>query len=238
MEMIVGAVNSVAIFMQDGGAFMWIILAVWLFGIATCIERYLKLLKFDTDGPSFMNEVHKYVIGNDIKSAIKVCSDTNALLPKVLKNGLKRANQSLEQVQNAIDATVLEVIPKIEKRISNLGLVANISTLFGLLGTIYGLIDAFAAVGVADPSQKAQILSQGISKAMNTTALGLLSAISIMVVHQFLSNKAEKIIAEMDEFSVKLMDLLGTKKVVYQDSDEDENDSDNDLQEQKDDSSK
>lgn len=223
METDVDFLNMVAAFMQDGGAFMWVILGAWILGIAICLERYTHLLVYDIDGPSFMNELHKFVIANNIKEAIKTCSDTKAVLPKVLKNGLKRANQNMEQIQNAIDATVLEIIPKVEKRISYLSLLANISTLLGLLGTIYGLIQSFQAVGVADPAQKAQVLSQGISKAMNTTALGLMSAITLMVFHALLTSKSEKIIAEMDEFAVKLLDLLGTKKVVYHE-DEDEDD--------------
>ena len=226
METNIDVVNLIAAFMQDGGVFMWVILGVWLLGLAICAERYSKLLIYDIDGPSFMNEVHKFVIANDIKEAIKTCSNTKSVLPKVLKNGLKRSNQSTEQIQNAIDATVLEVIPKVEKRLNYLSLLANISTLLGLLGTIYGLIQSFQAVGVADPAQKAQVLSQGISKAMNTTAIGLLSAITLMVLHAILSTKSEKIISEMDEYSVKLLDLLGTKKMVYH---EDEEDYDEDL---------
>ena len=78
--------------------------------------------------------------------------------------------------------------------------------------TIQGLILTFSAVADVDPAQKAELLAAGISKAMNTTALGLLSAITIMVIHAFLSSKSEKIINEIDEFSVKLLDLLATKE--------------------------
>ena len=106
----------------------------------------------------------------------------------------------------------MEVIPKVELRLNYLQLIANISTLFGLLGTIQGLIQSFSAVGDADPAQKAQTLASGISQAMNTTFLGLLSAISIMMLHALLQSKSEKIINEIDEFSVKLLDLLDTKK--------------------------
>jgi biopolymer transport protein ExbB len=82
-------------------------------------------------------------------------------------------------------------------------LTANISTLLGLLGTIFGLIDSFKAVEVADPSKKAEILSSGISVAMNTTALGLVSAIILMVFHAWLVSNSEKIIADIDQYSVK-----------------------------------
>lgn len=205
-------INDLAAFIQDGGIFMVVILAIWAIGIAIALQRFKKLSRdYDVDGPSFMNEIQRYVLSNDVQGAIRVCSGTTAVLPKVLKNGLKRANQGSEQIQNALDATALEVVPKVEAKLNYLQLIANVSTLFGLLGTIQGLIQSFSAVAMADPAQKAEILAAGISKAMNTTALGLLSAITIMVLHAILTSKADKIINEIDEFSVKLLDLLGTK---------------------------
>lgn len=205
-------VNTIADFIQSGGVFMWVIVIIWAVGIAISLERFMKLsFKFDVDGSSFMNELQRYILSNDIQGAIRVCSGSVAALPKVLKSGLKRASSTSEQIQNAIDATALEVIPKVELRLNYLQMIANISTLFGLLGTIQGLIQSFSAVASADPAQKAELLATGISKAMNTTFLGLLAAISIMMLHTFLSSKSEKIINEIDEFSVKLLDLLGTK---------------------------
>lgn len=192
---------------------MWIIILVWAVGIAISLERFSKLsFKLDVDGPSFMNELQRYILSNDIQGAIRVCSGSAAALPRVLKSGLKRSNSSTQQVQNAIDATALEVIPKVELRLNYLQLIANISTLFGLLGTIQGLIQSFSAVAAADPAQKAEILATGISLAMNTTFMGLLAAITIMMSHTFLQSKADKIINEIDEFSVKLMDVLGTRQ--------------------------
>ena len=79
-------INRLAIFWKDGGAFMWAILAVWAFGLAVSLERFLKLsLRFDVDGASFMNEIQRYVLSNDIQGAIRICSGTGAMLPRVLK---------------------------------------------------------------------------------------------------------------------------------------------------------
>ena len=204
-------------FIDQGGVFMWVILVIWAIGLAIALERFMKLFRgMDVDGASFMNEIQRYVLSNDIQGAIRVCAGSNAALPKVLKSGLKRSGQNSDQMQNAIDATSLEVIPKVELRLNYLQLIANISTLFGLLGTIQGLMASFAAVAGADPAEKAKKLTEGIATAMNTTFLGLLAAISIMMLHTFLSSKSEKIINEIDEFSVKLLDLLGTRKVKEQ----------------------
>lgn len=204
--------QEIAKFMIEGGIFMWVILGVWIIGLTIALERAKALWCFDVNAKSLMNVVKKYVLLNDVSKAIQSCSNTKALLPQVIRSGLKRANQSKEQISDAVEATMLEVVPQIEKRLGHLGLVANVSTLFGLLGTIQGLIQSFSAVANADAATKAKLLATGISVAMNTTALGLLSAISIMVIAASLNSKAHKITAEIEEYAVKLVDLLGTKK--------------------------
>jgi biopolymer transport protein ExbB len=199
-------------FMNEGGIFMWIIAVVWCAGVAIAVERLKSYFKFDIDGPSLMGLIKKNVVGNQVQDAIQTCTESHALLSFVMKNGLKRANQSKEQIQDALEASILETVPKIEKRLSFLALAANLSTLLGLLGTIQGLIQSFAAVAQAEASQKAQLLAEGIAVAMNTTALGLISAISLMVIHSFLMARGEKMIQEIEENSVKLLDLLSSRK--------------------------
>jgi biopolymer transport protein ExbB/TolQ len=130
----------------------------------------------------------------------------------VFRAGLKKIQWSTEHIQHALDTAILEAIPMVEKRLNYLALVANVSTLLGLLGTIQGLIESFSAVASADPSEKAKLLAFGISKAMNTTALGLVSAISIMVVHTFLTSKSEKMIGEMDEYTSKFVENFSHNK--------------------------
>lgn len=205
---------------QLGGTMMVPIAIAFSLSIAFTIERYMRLfLHYNVDGASFMFEVQKYVLANDLDGAIRICNGAKeAALPKVIKAGLQRASRDEQQIQNAIDASSLEIIPKLEKRLSYLALIANIATLLGLLGTISGLIKAFAAVALADPAQRQQILANGISEAMNATAFGLVTAIFSMVMHSVLATRAQKIIEEIDEFGVKLIDLLSARK--YQHSSE------------------
>jgi len=130
----------------------------------------------------------------------------------VIKAGLQRASRDETQIQNAIDAASLEVIPKLERRLNYLALIANIATLLGLLGTVVGLIHSFAALEAADAAQRQAILAKGISEAMNCTAFGLLVAITTMVMHSILAAKATSLLEEIDEFGVKLLDLLSARK--------------------------
>jgi biopolymer transport protein ExbB len=210
-ETSVGTLQYMATFMHEGGLFMWVILAIWILGLAIAFERIKKLRDYDVNSVDLMANVKKNVLLNKVEDAIQMCSNTSSVVANMMKAALQRSNQNKDQMKDAVESTILEAIPKVEKRLSHLALVANVSTLIGLLGTIQGLIESFAAVAGADPSEKAKLLALGISKAMNTTALGLISAISIMVIHQFLSSKSEKIISELDECSIKVVDLLNSR---------------------------
>jgi len=199
-----------------GDPWLFFILTAAAFAVLFTVERIWRLyMQYSINGRSFMFEVEKYIKANDLDGAIRVCnSSATASLPKVIKAGLLRASRSEEQVQNAIDAASLEQIPKLERKLSYLALIANIATLLGLLGTIAGLIRSFSAIGadIADPSQRQAMLSAGIAEAMIATALGLLTAIFAMIMHNILANKATRITEEIDEYGVKLLDLLSAKR--------------------------
>lgn len=199
---------------QAGGPWMVPIAVALAVSVAFSIERFIRLFgQYNVNGPSFMFEVQKYILANDIDGAIRICNGAGQkALPKVIKAGLQRASRDEPQIQNAIDAASLEVIPKLERRLPYLALIANIATLLGLLGTINGLIKSFAAIALADPAQRQTILANGISEAMSATAFGLVTAIFTMVAHSILANRANKILEEMDEFGVKLLDLLSARK--------------------------
>jgi len=207
-------------FMFEGGVFMWVIVAVWGMGAAIGIDRIFRLRRFDIDAPSFMNEIKKFVLSNDVATAIQFCVQSNSLLANVVKSGLKRVNQTRQQIQDMLEASMIESNSQLQKRLSWVGLFANVCTLFGLLGTIQGLILTFGNVGIQDPTEKAKLLAVGISTAMNTTALGLVCSISLLFIHMYLATTAEKIQSDLDEHSMRLIDLLGSRRAIVQDSDD------------------
>lgn len=202
--------GEIAKFYTEGGVFMHPIAFVSVFGIAIVIERFIFLFfKYNINANQFMAQIQKLVMANNIDRAIKLCNAApSAALPKVIKAGLTRANKGEIEISNAIEEATLEVIPNITKRTPTLQSVANIATLLGLLGTIIGLINAFEAVATAPPDMKTQMLTQAISIAMNTTAFGLIVAIPTLAAYVFLNNVTKKIIDEIDQYSVKLQNLL------------------------------
>ena len=212
-----GFIQGFLVALQGGDPAMLLIAVCLAISLAFTLERVIRLFfQYGVDGASFMFEIQKYILANDLDGAIRLCNGAgNAALPRVIKAGLQRASRSEDQIQNAIDAASLEIIPRLERRLPYLALIANVATLFGLLGTITGLIRSFGAIALADPAQRQAILGKGISEAMNATAFGLVTAIFTMIAHGVLTNKAHKITAEIDEFGVKLIDLLTARKFKH-----------------------
>jgi len=200
-------------FFREGGPFMYVILVVSVIAMATVIERgYMILFRYNLNGAAFMAQVQKLIMANNIDRAIKLCNaESNAALTKVLKAGLTRANRRTEDITTAVEEATLEVVPMLQKRTSYLGMWANVATLTGLLGTISGLVQAFKAVGAASPETKSAMLASGISVAMYTTAFGLVVAIPVMICHSVLENRTKNLVDEIDQYSVKLINLLAAR---------------------------
>ncbi len=198
---------------RAGGPFMFVILFVLITGIAIMVERALYILvKNRIDTTAFINRVLEFVQRDNTKSAIEFCSMSSAALPRITKAGLEEAGKTPADIQNAFELAAMAEIPKLEKRTQYLSTIANIATLLGLLGTIFGLIASFEAVANADASMKATLLSGGISQAMNTTAFGLIAAIPCMVGYSIIQEKTNELIDEINQNIARVYKRLITVK--------------------------
>jgi biopolymer transport protein ExbB/TolQ len=178
---------------------------------AIAVERWVRIqFQYSINSRAFMAKLKKYILSDNIDRAISLCnSKSQALLPRVLKSGLTRAKDTPADIQNAIDEATLECLPKLEARSLYLPTLANLSTLIGLFGTILGLIMAFRASGDAvDAVTRQTFLQKSIAIAMHTTALGIFVAIPTLFVHAVLQSKINGIISDIDQYSVKLINLL------------------------------
>lgn len=202
--------GAIADAFRSGGIWMYLILVVSIVAIGIIIERFIFLFfKYNINANAFMAQIQKLVMAGNVDRAIKLCNAAPAAaLPKVVKAGLTRANKGEVQIQNAIEEATLEVVPMVTRRTPALLALANIATLLGLLGTIVGLIEAFDALEDAAPEDRQRLLAGGIALAMNTTAFGLVVAIPTMLAHLFLSGISKRIVDEIDQYSVKLENLL------------------------------
>ena len=144
--------------------------------------------------------------------ALSACAEHRTALTYIGELILKSPSRSESDLQNSADAATTAALPTLTRRLHYLPMLANVATLIGLLGTIFGLIRSFGAIAMADPAQRQAILAAGISEAMTATAFGLFCAIFTMISHSVLTAKATRILEEIDEFGVKLLDLLSARK--------------------------
>ncbi len=207
--------NTIIKFFQDGGTFMYPILIVLAIGLAISLERYMHLSVAKGRNRRMISKIMPMMEKGEIASATKLAQESSTTVARILLRGMetyKTANRR-DDFEAAMDESLLEAIPRLEKRTHYLAMFANIATLLGLLGTIIGLIKAFTAVAQVDPSMKAEILSTSISVAMNTTAFGLMVAIPLLFLYTFLQTKTTEIVDSLEMTVVKFVNLLAKSKI-------------------------
>ncbi|HSC88879.1 MAG TPA: MotA/TolQ/ExbB proton channel family protein [Polyangiaceae bacterium] len=195
---------------EMGGWAMHLITFWLIAGVAVIVERTVYLFGSSVNKDVFLSTMQKCILAGDVAKAVKLCSAANAPLARIVQAGLVKVNRPDEEVQAAMDEQALIEMPKINKRTGFLALFANLAMLCGLFGTIVGLIKAFGSVAgeSVDPSQKARILAEGISEAMNCTAWGLLSAITCLIGFAFLNGKTQGVEDDINEASVRVLNLV------------------------------
>lgn len=202
--------QSIADFFHEGGPTMYITASVGVVGVVITIERAIKLYReYPTDSRMFMSRVKELMLQDRMEDAIQLCQNEKGLLPDVIKSGLERTGVDESLVRQSMESAYLDQVPKITTRIPYLALMANAGMLFGLLGTVLGLIRQFAAVASADAAQKQLLMAKGIAEAMNNTALGLMVALPLLIIHGILSAKATQIIETLERGASQFLDWIG-----------------------------
>jgi biopolymer transport protein ExbB len=201
---------SVVRFFVTGGPFMYPILIVFTVGIAIAIERYVTLTQVKRRNEGMWSKLQPALAKGDFDKAREMTSKDDSTVSRLLAMGLARqgAVRRREDIEIAMEESMMEIIPQLEKRTAYVALGASIATLLGLLGTIIGLIHAFTAVANANPAEKADLLSASISVAMNTTAFGLIAAIPLLVTHSVLMAKTGEIVDSLEMASVKVLNVI------------------------------
>lgn len=198
-------------FFQDGGPFMYPIAVVLALGLAITLERFFYLASVRRRNRlAFEQGILPLLNRRDYQRAMKAANNSDSAIASIMVAGIGRLlnNSRREDIEYAMEEGLMEVLPRLEKRTQYLATLANIATLLGLLGTIIGLISAFTAVAAADPSQKASLLSESISVAMNTTAFGLMSAIPLLMFHAVLQTRTNELVDSFEMAGVKLLNIV------------------------------
>jgi biopolymer transport protein ExbB/TolQ len=175
------------------------------------IERFVfQLTKYRVNSKEFFAQIKKLVAAGNIDRAIKLCEASDFPILQLVKSGLTHANKGPDEIDAALSEKLSDLKPEAEKRIAALWSLANIATLIGLLGTVFGLIHTFASVGAPglSPSDKQRLLSNGIAEAMFNTALGLGIAVFCMITHVLLHTRAKNIQHDLEGIVERTFNLL------------------------------
>jgi biopolymer transport protein ExbB len=197
-------------FFQKGGIFMYPILLVFAVGVAIAFERWIQLYRVHTANGKTWQQMQPLLGKGEFEKARALANRSKSSMAQMLGMGLARqgAVRRREDIEIAMEESMMEIIPQLEKRTPYVALLSNIATLLGLLGTIMGLIEAFTAVANANPAEKADLLSASISVAMNTTAFGLMSAIPLLLLHAKLTSTTGHIVDSLEMASVKALNCI------------------------------
>ena len=204
---------SIVSFFSTGGIFMYPILIVFAFGVAIAIERFVTLTMVTNKNQLAWDKVQPLLDNGEFDEAHDVTSGDESTISQVLNMGLslQGAVRRREDIEIAMEESMMQIVPRLEKRTPYVALASSIATLLGLLGTIMGLIQAFTAVANANPAEKADLLSASISVAMNTTAFGLMVAIPLLIVHAILTSKTGDIVDSLEMATVKALNVFSRR---------------------------
>ena len=190
-----------------GGVLMIPIALCSIIALAIFLERLWSLRRSKVIPRDFLIEIEDLIRREKIPEAVTRCRKDNSSMANIIVAGIRNFGKRREIVKESIEEIGRREAATLERYINVVGTIAAISPLLGLLGTVFGMIKAFNVIsiqGVGNPSS----LAGGISEALITTAAGLVVAIPTFVLYRYLANKADALIVEMEEHSIRMVDLL------------------------------
>ena len=196
----------------EGGSFMWPILISLLFGIGFAIERFYSLMMSAVDSQTFFDEITSAIDEDGATGAVQLCKETDGPVSAIFHAGLSKMHRGLSDVEKAINNAGSIEMAFLEKNMIWLNAVITIAPMIGFTGTVVGMISAFDAIKAANDISPA-VVAGGISQALLTTAFGLIVAMIIQTCQNLFVSRIDKLVLDMEEQSVKIMDHLYEQEI-------------------------
>ncbi|MFQ6604362.1 MAG: MotA/TolQ/ExbB proton channel family protein [Fidelibacterota bacterium] len=194
-------------YFTDGGPFMWPILISLIFGLAFSLERFYSLMMSSINSKKFFAEIQETLANDSVESAVELCEKTRGPLAEIFHAGLSRMHRGISEVEKAIQNAGAVEMAFLERNMIWLNAVITIAPMLGFTGTVAGMITAFEDIAAANEISPA-VVAGGISQALLTTAFGLIVAMIIQMFQNFFVSRIDKLVLDMEEQSVRLVDHL------------------------------
>lgn len=204
---------------QKGGPVMWPIILCSIFALAILLERLYNLHKAKIDTVDFMNKIRNTLKRNKVMEAIEMCNNTPGPIAHIMKAGILKHDRPRNEIREAIEDAGVHEVPRLEKNLSALATIAQISPLLGLLGTVTGMVRCFQVIQEKTTSLNPinpGDLAGGIWEALITTVAGLVIAIPTYVAYNYLVSRVDSFVLEMEKAATELMNILTTRGDKYE----------------------
>lgn len=188
---------------------LFIIIGCSIVSFAIFIERLMHLRRSEIDTNAFIIAIRNSIQEGNLVQAIQICEQTGGTIANIVKAGIMKHNRTKEQIEGAMEISGMIEIAQLEKNAKILSIIAYITPLIGLLGTVLGFIQAFSemrASGLVDIS--ATRIGEAMEYALVTTAAGLVVAIPSVLAYNYIVSRIEGFILEIQTSSAEIVDLL------------------------------
>jgi biopolymer transport protein ExbB len=202
-----GYVNSLVIRFNEGGDYMWPILVSFIIGLALAFERIVTLNRADINTRKFILKVKQALEEGGISAAEEVCANTRGPVASVFQAGLMRHDEGIEAVEKAVVSYGSIEMSFLERGLVWLSLFISLAPMFGFLGTVVGMVEAFDAIEAAGDISPS-LVAGGIKVALLTTVFGLIVAIILQFFYNYVTSKIDRIVVDMEEAAIELIDSL------------------------------
>ena len=196
----------------DGGGFMWPILFIFIIGFVFVIERLYHLIKGLSSNEEFAYDIAATVKQSGIDSAKTQCEGAVGPVANLCLSALDRADRGADEAEHALDHSGSIEMASMEKNMTWISLCIATAPMIGFLGTVWGMIQAFNDIKMANDISPA-VVAGGISQALLTTAFGLIVAMIIQTCQNLFVSRIDKLVLDMEEQSVRIMDHLYEQEV-------------------------
>ncbi len=202
-----GMINVLVNYFNQGGEFMWPVLIILIIGLAIAFERVIQLILADVNTRKFIVSVKEALQEGGVSAAEEVCAATRGPVAAVFQAGLMRSDEGIESVEKAVVAYGSIEMSFLERGLVWLSLFIALAPMFGFLGTVIGMVAAFDAIEAAGDISPS-LVARGIKIALLTTVFGLIVAIILQFFYNYAVSKIDRIVVEMEEASIELIDSL------------------------------
>jgi biopolymer transport protein ExbB len=202
-----GVINLLVRYFNEGGDFMWPVLIILIVGLAIAFERVISLNRADVNTRKFIVTVKGALEEGGVSSAEEVCANTRGPVASVFQAGLLRVDEGIEAVEKAVVAYGSIEMSFLERGLVWLSLFIALAPMFGFLGTVIGMVAAFDAIEAAGDISPS-LVARGIKIALLTTVFGLIVAIILQFFYNYAVSKIDRIVVDMEEASIELIDSL------------------------------